>query len=189
MFYVYTYLREDGSPYYVGKGSGERAYKKWAKGEIKPPQDPSRIVIVEANLTEKQAFKLEKKLISEYGRKDLNTGILHNRTNGGDGSSGHKTRGWKWSEESKAKRRGAGNPSYGKPSSEHQKVVSSQIHSTRIRSEETKKKQSEALLGREVSWGDKISAALKGKKQDPELVAKRTEAIKRAWAAKKQLNN
>lgn len=189
MFYVYTYLQEDGSPYYVGKGKGERAYKKWAKGEVRPPQDHSRIVIVESDLTEQQAFELEKKLIAEYGRKDLDSGILHNKTDGGDGSAGHKTKGWKWSEESKAKRRGSGNPAFGKPSSKKQKEVSSHIHSTRKRSDDTKKKQSDALLGREVSWGDKISKALKGKKQDPAVVAKRAESIRQYWAAKKQLNN
>ena len=120
MFYVYTYLREDRTPYYVGKGSGERAFKKWGKG-IKPPKDLSRIVIVEDNLDEQTAFDLERKLIAEYGRKDLGTGILYNMTDGGEGSSGHKTRGWTWSEESKAKRRGSGNPAFGKPGSVKQK--------------------------------------------------------------------
>jgi len=90
MFYVYKYLREDGTPYYIGKGSGERAYKKWGKKDIKPPEGAEQIIIVENNLTEEQAFNLEKKLIAEYGRKDLGTGILYNRTEGGDGSSGHK---------------------------------------------------------------------------------------------------
>ncbi len=114
MFYVYQYLREDGTPYYIGKGSGSRAYKKWGKKDIKPPKDSSRIVIVQNGLTESQAFDLEIQLIAEHGRKDLGTGILHNKTHGGEGSSGHKIGGWKWSEESKAKRRGAGNPQFGK---------------------------------------------------------------------------
>jgi hypothetical protein len=56
MFYVYKYLREDGTPYYVGKGSGIRAYKKWSKKEIKPPADTNRIIIVEQDLTEDYAF-------------------------------------------------------------------------------------------------------------------------------------
>lgn len=88
--YVYLYLREDNTPYYVGKGSGSRAFKKNPK-EFHPPSDLSRITIVADNLTEMWAFILERKFIRWYGRKDLGTGILHNKTDGGEGSSGQIT--------------------------------------------------------------------------------------------------
>jgi len=90
MFYVYTYLREDGTPYYVGKGKGQRAFYKGKHERIKKPRDNSRIVIVEDNLSEKDAHNLETELIERYGRKDIGTGILQNRTNGGEGISGAK---------------------------------------------------------------------------------------------------
>ena len=86
-FYTYAYLREDRTPYYVGKGCGKRIYSTNRSG-LKPPKDKSRILILKQNLTEEEAFKHEKYMITVFGRKDLSTGILHNRTDGGDGCSG-----------------------------------------------------------------------------------------------------
>lgn len=86
-YYIYSYLREDHSPYYIGKGSGKRAYTKGPK-EVKPPRDKSRVRILKADLTEEEAFLLEKLYILMFGRIDLGTGILRNRSDGGDGASG-----------------------------------------------------------------------------------------------------
>jgi len=89
-FYTYAYLRDDGSPYYIGKGLGTRAWKHHTRknGSDLRPVDDAYIVIVAHRLEEHEAHQLECKLILEYGRKDNNTGILRNLTDGGDGSSG-----------------------------------------------------------------------------------------------------
>jgi len=89
IYYVYAYLRENGSPYYIGKGKHNRAYSK-SSFEIKPPKDKTKIVFLEKNLTETGALALERRYIRWYGRKDNNTGILRNKTDGGDGVSGIK---------------------------------------------------------------------------------------------------
>ena len=89
-FYVYAYLRKDGTPYYIGKGSGQRAYKHGPTEPTQPPQDKSRIVMLYEQLSESEAFTIETQLISKYGRKDLGTGILRNLTEGGEGASGYK---------------------------------------------------------------------------------------------------
>jgi hypothetical protein len=121
-FYVYAYLREDGTPYYIGKGSANRINDR--RRHIKPPIDKSRIVILKNHLTEQEAFDQEIELIKFHGRKNNGTGILRNLTNGGEGLSGfkhsettkNKMKGKKHSEESKRKMSistsGLNNPNY-----------------------------------------------------------------------------
>jgi hypothetical protein len=84
-YYTYAYLREDKTPYYIGKGKDDRIYS--TNRRIKPPKDKSRIIYLKQNLTEEQAFKHEIYMIAVLGRKDNGTGILHNRTDGGEGVS------------------------------------------------------------------------------------------------------
>jgi len=57
-FYTYAYLRQDGTPYYIGKGRNYRAFKK-NHGVSVPPKD--RILFLKENLSEQK--HLDTKLI------------------------------------------------------------------------------------------------------------------------------
>ena len=145
-YYTYAYLREDKTPYYIGKGSGKRIYSK--DRTIKPPKDKSRIIYLKQNLTEEEAFRHEIYMIDVFGRKDLGTGILYNMTNGGEGSSG-----WVPSEESRRKM--------------------SQSSKGKTHSKETRRKMGEAKKGNTYMLGKTLSEETRrkigeaGKGRDP----------------------
>jgi hypothetical protein len=82
-FYTYLWLREDGSPYYVGKGKGDRA---WYSSAGHRPPDRSRIRI-QFWPDEATALAFEIYQIDFWGRKDLGTGILRNMSDGGVGGA------------------------------------------------------------------------------------------------------
>lgn len=93
-FYVYLHTKaSDGVPFYVGKGTGTRAYRtnhrsRWWSSVV--AKYGYEVKIIDSNLLEDEAFELEMFLISELGRADLNLGPLVNMTSGGDGVSGYK---------------------------------------------------------------------------------------------------
>jgi hypothetical protein len=163
-FYTYAYLREDRTPYYIGKGKGKRLYYK-GKGEVRKPKDKSRIIYLKQNLTEEEAFRHEVYMIAVFGRKDLGTGILHNLTNGGDGSSGYIHNEEALKKMSDA-RKGKPPHNKGKSLSEETKRKLSESHKGKTLSEEHKRKLSVVGKGRTFSEQHKrkLSEMGKGKK-------------------------
>lgn len=166
-FYTYAYIRGGdsliapaGTPYYIGKGSGRRAWSK-GKSEVSPPKDKSLIVILESNLTEVGALAIERRMIAWYGRVDLGTGILRNKTDGGDGVCGsaaktrkpHKRK--SPSQETRAKL-SAANKGKIKTAEHIQKIKESQIgRPGKPHTEETKRKMSLSRMGNKNAVGSK----------------------------------
>lgn len=161
-YYVYAYIRANGTPYYIGKGEGKRAWLK-GKGEVGKPTDSSRIVIVENNLTNTGALAIERRLIRWYGRLDLGTGILRNKTDGGDGVAGYRytnvqkseisarmkgRKGKPHTEETKQKLREINLGKHSKPITEEHKRKISESNKGRIKSPEHRAKISKANVGR-----------------------------------------
>ena len=171
-YYTYAYLREDRTPYYIGKGKGNRIYYTYKR--IKPPKDKSRIIFLKQNLTEEEAFKHEIYMIAVFGRKDLGTGILQNLTDGGEGVSGLSH-----SEETKRKM-----SEVHKNPSEETRRKKSDARKGKTLSDETKRKMSEAHKGKTHSEQSKrkVSEANKGKTQSEQTKRKRSVNIKgRKW--------
>lgn len=156
-YYVYAYLDENLIPYYIGKGMRRRA---WSKQHTVPvPKDYALIIIVERNLTELGALAIERRLIRWYGRLNNGTGILLNKTDGGDGS-----RGWCVTEKTRAK------------------LVAKRALRAPA-SDETRRRMSESLKDRRKpprtpAHSAKLGNSLKGRTRSSEACIKHSETVK-----------
>jgi molecular chaperone DnaK (HSP70) len=166
-YYTYAYLREDKTPYYIGKGKGNRAYIR-GKKDTKPPKDKSRIIFLKQNLTETEAFRHEMYMIDVFGRIDLGTGILRNMTDGGEGSSNP-------SEETRIK---MSESQKGKIFSEEHRRKLSEAHKGKTTSEEHRRKLSEAHKGKTTSEDHKRKISEANKNPSEETKRKMSEAHK-----------
>ena len=133
-FYVYMYIRpETGEPFYVGKGQRCRAWSftahshnKWLMRKLKEVRSQYRskefVMVVEENLTEKQAFDMEEELVERYGKK-FDGGILWNIADGGlrGTNGGGMKKGAKLSEEAKENIKASWTPERRAEMSEHSK--------------------------------------------------------------------
>lgn len=150
-FYVYAWLRPCGTPFYIGKGRGDRSKSfdsrrnpifKNIVAKMKSIGEEPVVVHLHEGLTEEDAFSLERTEIDKYGRREFG-GLLCNMTDGGDGPSGAVR-----SIETRMKLRAA---SLGKkPNGETRARISKALRG-RTRSPETRAKMSEAQYGRTFS--------------------------------------
>jgi hypothetical protein len=162
-YYVYAYLRSTDSvngakysPYYIGKGSGKRLLSTQGRPANKP-RDRSMAVYIQEGLTEEQAFSLERYCIALYGRIDIETGCLRNKSDGGEGASGVIT--------SDAKRRKISLAHKGKVITEATRLKIGLSSKGRKASAETRQKMSEATKGeRNPFFGKKHSEEFKSKR-------------------------
>ena len=186
-YYTYAYLREDGTPYYVGRGKHHKGYKYKRvidKSHTCPIPPVERRLILKDNMSLNDAQKHEEYLIYIYGTKWDGTGILRNLVKDSRGGS---IKGRKLSEETKRKmslamkkrwadggfdneeykqkvsklRKGRKNGSM----SEEQKIKISKSLKGKTHSEETKQKIRESLKGKTHSeeTKQKISNSLKAR--------------------------
>lgn len=142
-----------------------------ARHSCKIPRDRSRIRVMRSGLSRERAIHWEKLYIARYGRKDLGTGILVNRTDGGDATI--------HSRETLEKIRAAAK----KPENVARLRT---MNIGRTMHAKTKEALIRANTGRKMSDANKAAliACCKGKKKDPAVLAKIKETRERKSAEK-----
>lgn len=199
-FYLYLWLREDGTPYYVGKGRGTRASDDhgWAKA----PKDQSRIRIYPMP-DEATALAFECYVIDFWGRKDKGTGVLRNLTDGGENPPKNfvgRQGGWKLSQETRSKlsRRLKGVKKSFRTKEHCQKLSeANKGKPSYLRTEEILQKQSTAQFGRPRSdlvghrnycttaGIEKMRKSKTGSKASPETRLRMSSSAVLGWAKRR----
>lgn len=137
-FYVYRwYYKDTNETFHIGKGKNNRYKQKFQsrneyfKNIIKKEQDNVTSEILFNNLTEQQAWDLEKQLIAEYKAKgECKTNFHEGGCGGNTGHYDSSERSKKLSEAAK-KRIGPLNPMYGKHHSEETRQKISETKKSR----------------------------------------------------------
>ena len=155
-YYTYIWRDANGSPFYVGKGKGRRAYDVTSRSKAFTEVHARGGCSVEISdwfLHESQALADEMELIERYGRQEYG-GLLVNKTDGGDGATGCS------------------------PSAETRAKIS---FAKRSLSESGRANLSEALSGRKLSQAHraKIGAAGCNRVLNPESLTKMSESMRR----------
>jgi hypothetical protein len=162
--YVYVHKRlDDNSIFYIGKGSGKRAWSNQRGSHWKAivAKAGYEVLIIKADMPEAESILLERYLIVYYGRLDLGEGKLINKTDGGDGISGKIHSDATRLKMSKAKR--------GTKPSEESKLKMSKAKIGKALSMETRKKMSDARQNISKETREKLSSIALGKKRRPHL--------------------
>lgn len=206
MFYVYVYLdplyqiyseygdlKFDNLPIYIGKGKGGRLkehlrktnnpifrnkIKCWKRKGVEPI-----IIKIHENITEQEAWDLEKKYIVTIGRLDQGNGPLLNLTDGGDGPAGRIpwNKGKKTGPQSEQHRARKSASSKGTPKSDLTRQRISVSTTGKPKSETHKENLRKANLG-------KSNHPNKGKTgvHSEELLAQWSESHKKSWTPERR---
>lgn len=185
-FYVYRwYYINTNETFHIGKGKGQRYKEKkqsrnqFFKDIINKEKDNVTSEILVNNLTEQEAWDLEKQLIVEYKSKgECKTNFHEGGRGGNTGNYNNPERSRKISEAAK-KRIGKLNPMYGKHHTEETKQKLREINLGKKLTPEHIEKLKEANRGRKKTKAeiDFISNLNKGKKMSQETKAKMMNSL------------
>jgi hypothetical protein len=159
-YYVYQHLKlDDNLIFYIGIGCQRNYLRAYSKDNRSSYWDSIvkkhgyKIEVLHDNLSKEDAIKIEKTLISKYGRKDLGHGVLCNLTDGGDGILNV-------SDEIKNK---ISSILKGRKLSEETKRKMSESRKGKVHSGDTKKKIGLSKVGNKYMLGKKLNDEAKDK--------------------------
>ena len=177
---VYLYFDIYGIPFYVGEGIPSRPYRhrrlySHLGNALRKYKALMPLVVLNDGLTDAEAKVIECALIRAIGRRDLGTGPLINRTDGGEGTPGSRR-----TEEFRKK------CSDRMTSPDMREKLQAGLAAMSVEAiEERSQKQRQAKLGKPLAreHAAKIGAAHLGRKRPPEVGAKITAAkLGKKWS-------